>query len=449
MPMHFLRSLLRTPLLAVATALSVWVAEAAGPPPPVVWQGSIEVASGAGERGPWRQNESRYDFVDDPAVALGAAGDVAVVWVDQARKAVLFQRYSAAGEPQLSAPVDVSRAPRTFSWLPRVVLPPGEPRAVLVLWQEIIFTGGSHGGDILFARSDDGGRSFSQPLNLSANSMGGDGKGRINRQVWHNGSLDLAAAPGGALYAAWTEYDGALWFSRSANGGRHFSQPVRLAGSERLPARAPSLAVAPDGTVYLAWTTGETATASIQVASSTDGGASFSNARTAVPSTTYSDAPRLAVDAAGVVHLVYAQSTGGPFASYQVVYTRSTDKGGSFASPAAVSTPMPAPFQSAAFPYLAVGAQGRLAIAWELFEAPDARPRGLAIAVSSDGGQRFSAPLGVPGSTDPGGGFNGSTQGLLMNKLALGRDGRLVLANSSLQPGVRSRVWLTRGRLAD
>lgn len=38
-------------------AASSWTAE-------IRWQPTLEIARGAGERGPWRQSESRYDFVD-------------------------------------------------------------------------------------------------------------------------------------------------------------------------------------------------------------------------------------------------------------------------------------------------------------------------------------------------------------------------------------------------
>jgi hypothetical protein len=34
---------------------------------PIKWQGISEIAEGRGEKGPWQQNESRYDYVDDPA----------------------------------------------------------------------------------------------------------------------------------------------------------------------------------------------------------------------------------------------------------------------------------------------------------------------------------------------------------------------------------------------
>lgn len=434
-------------IVVMAGLLAVMAAALAAAGAPIAWYGTTEVARGLGERGPWRQSQSRYDFVDDPSVALGQNGEAAVAWVDQAKKAVLFQRFSPSGKPLLARPVDVSRRPATFSWLPRVVLAPGAPQSVYILWQEIIFSGGSHGGDILFARSDDGGRSFSESVNLS-NSLGGDGKGRINRQTWHNGSLDLAAGPHGALYAAWTEYDGHLWLSRSMDGGRRFSPPARLAGgAQEPPARAPSLAVGPGGAVYLAWTVGDSEAADIHVARSLDGGATFGRPEPVAPSPAYSDAPRLAVDSAGVVHLVYAESEAGPFARYGIRYTRSTDGGRRFAPPVDISRPLPGGSRSAAFPALALDARGRVVVLWELFEEAGRLPRGLGIAVSANGGRSFSRPGVVPGSVDAAGGFNGSSQGLLMNKLAVGPGGAVAVVNSSLLPDVHSRVWLMRGRL--
>ena len=192
-------------LLGLLTVLAASAAPADSPSS-LTWHGSTEIARGRGERGPWRQNESRYDFVDDPAVAINSRGEIAIAWVDQARKAVLLQRYSPEGKPQFPRPVDVSRRPQTFSWLPRVAFAPDAPHSVFVLWQEIIFSGGTHGGDILFARSSDGGRSFAGS-GQSSHSVGGDGKGRVSRQIWHNGSMDLVAGANGVVHAAWTEYD--------------------------------------------------------------------------------------------------------------------------------------------------------------------------------------------------------------------------------------------------
>jgi hypothetical protein len=411
----------------------------------MTWDATIEVASGGGHRGPWQQNESKYDYVDDPTVALDAQGATAVAWVDQRQKDVLFQIYDRNGKPRHNEPVNVSRSPAIFSWLPRIVL--SRPNHVFALWQEIVFSGGSHGGEIFFARSRDGGASFSEPLNLS-NSINGDGKGRIDKDSWHNGSLDLAIGTDGTLYAAWTEYDGPLWVSRSNNGGESFSKPIQpTGGGDAKPARAPALAVGSDKIIYLTWTVGDDDRADIRLAKSADGGRTFSEPVIVEKTKGYSDAPKVAVDQKGTVHIVYAENSGGFFDRYHIRYVRSRDRGQTFEAAREVSRPQPPRIESASFPALGLDAQDNIYIVWELY--PDAReqPRGLAIACSRDSGQTFTAPTVVPDSSDPAGGWNGSNQGRLMRKLAVNAAGEIAVVNSSFKPGDRSRVWLMRAQL--
>jgi hypothetical protein len=415
--------------------------------PAITWGASVEIATGGGQRGPWRQNESEYDYVDDPTVAFDADGAAAVAWVDQRHKDVFFQSYERDGSPRHRQPVNVSRSPEVLSWLPRLVLSPVHPGQVYVLWQEIVFSGGSHGGEIYFARSRDGGASFSQPLNLSL-STGGDGKGRINKDVWDNGSLDLAIGRDGTLYAAWTEYDGPLWFSRSNDLGESFSTPVRIAGEGRTaPARAPALAAGPDGSLYLAWTVGEDNGADIRIARSSDGGRTFGEPAVVATTEGYSDAPRLAVDRKGIVHVVHGESSGGPFDPYRVRYTRSHDGGRTFEPGREISTPRGTRIESEAFPALALDEQDVVYVLWEVYPDRHQSPRGLAMACSRDGGQTFSTPVIVPGSSDPAGGLNGSRQGLLMRKLAVNRAGAIAVVNSSFKPNEASRIWLMQGQL--
>ena len=385
----------------------------------LMWLGSTNIAAGPAERGPWQQNESHYRYVDDPTVAIDARGRVAFAWVDQATKDVYFGKQGEA--------VNVSRSPQTFSWLPRVAI--GADGAIHVLWQEIIFSGGSHGGDMLFARSQDGGATFSTPLNLSA-SVAGDGKGRIDKHRWHNGSFDLVLGGEGTLYTAWTEYEGGLWLRRSLDGGKSFSEKIRLRDAK--PARAPALAVH-GNTVYLAWTVGDDPSADIRVARSDDGGRSFAAPAIVGRSKTYSDAPKLAVDAGGTLHVVYADGK-------RILYSRSADQARTFERPRDISG------RDAGFPALDIDAKGNLYVLWERFAEHPHLARGLALAVSTDAGRSFTAPVLVPESAD--GGWNGSSQGLLMRKLAVGRDGEIAIVNSSFRDKERSRVWLIRGRLA-
>ena len=438
---------------AALLGLGVFAAFASAEPPSastgsaVTWRDPIEVAAGAAFRGPWRMNDSVFDFVDDPTVAIDARGQVGVVWVDHSRKDLFFQRYGPDGKAQLDAPVNVSRSPRILSWLPRLVLPADDPMAVHVLWQEIVFSGGSHGGDIFFARSADGGRTFSDPVNLST-SRAGDGKGRLTAKYWHNGSLDLVRGAQGHLHVAWTEYEGRLWYRRSTDDGGSFSAPLLVAGGDGAkPARGPALAVGDRGAVYLAWTVGEDAAADIRVARSGDGGRSFGEPTIVAPGRGHADAPKLAVDSKGTLHLVYAESPTGPSGRYHVRYTRHADGAEAFETPRAISAPPGAQRAGAAFPALGLDGEDRLHVIWEVFPDRTGRSRGLGITHSADGGTTFAAASIVPGTGDPRDGFNGSQQGLLMRKLAVDARGAIAVVNSTFRAGKGSRVRLLRGQL--
>jgi hypothetical protein len=124
----------------------------------------------------------------------------------------------------------------------------------------------------------------------------------------------------------------------------------------------------------------------------------------------------------------------------RILYSRSTDQARTFERPRDISG------RDAGFPALDMDAKGNLYVLWERFGEHPHLARGLALAVSTDAGRSFTAPVLVPESAD--GGWNGSSQGLLMRKLAVGRDGEIAIVNSSFKEKERSRVWLIRGRLA-
>ena len=390
-------------------------------------------------------NDSDWRFVDDPTVALADDGTAGVVWTNHVAQDLFFQAYGPDGEKALKQPVNVSRNPDTFSWLPRMAIPHGAADTVYVLWQEIIFSGGTHGGEALFARSVDGGRSFSVPINLSR-SEAGNGKGRLTEQLWHNGSLDLAVGPGGTVYVAWTAYEGRLWLRRSTDSGVSFSDPVHVAGTDDTPARGPSLAVDSAGTVHLAWAVGEDPAADVRYTRSADEWSAFAPPRAVAPSRGHSDAPSLAVGPAGTVHLAYGESPGGPFRRYHVRYTPAPAGADSFRAATAISNQAAAPYEQAHFPTLRAPTRDTLHVLWELYPDAGERPRALAYTVSPDGGDTFEAPSVVPGSADSEHGFNGSQQGLLMEKLAVNGAGDLAVVNSTFDRGEASRVWLYRGR---
>jgi hypothetical protein len=409
------------------------------------WTEPIEVARGPAHQGPWRMNDSEFHHVDDPTVAIDDGGRIAVAWADQHRQDIFLQVYDPTGEATLETPVNVSRSRGVFSWLPRVAIPTGAPSRVYVLWQELVFSGGSHGGDIFFARSTDGGRSFDTPVNLS-DTIAGDGKGRLSAQSWHNGSLDLVLSSGGEIHVAWTEYEGALWYRRSTDGGQTFAEPTHVAGDATVPARGPSLAVEGEGVVHLAWTVGEDPAADVRLVTSTDGGITFGPPTVVGESDGHADAPKLAVDREGTVHLVYAEADRGSGGRYHIHYTRRSSGDDGFDAPRVISRTDANGVDAVGFPSLSVDSDSNLYVVWERFPTRRGRPLGLGFAHSDDGGRTFGGHAVVPGTADDELGFNGSLQGLLMRKLAVADDGAIAVVNSSFREGKVSLVRLIRGR---
>lgn len=441
---------------ASATGSGVRAGTAAAP-----WTERIAVDSGGGHVGRWRMNQSDWRYVDDPAVTLAGDGSTVVTWVDHARKAVLLQVYGPDGAPRFAEPTDVSRSPDVFSWLPRVRIGSGgsdgsagsdDPagsdvrRRIHVLWQEIVFSGGTHGGEAFYARSTDGGRSFGEPVNLSR-TPAGDGKGRLTADRWFNGSLDLALAPGGRVYAAWTAYEGPLWLARSTDGGASFSAPVRVAGGDSVPARGPDLAVGPGDTVHLAWGVGDDPAADLRLATSADGGRTFGAPRRVRPGPDHADGPKVEVGADGALHLAWGSSPDGPFARSRILYARSDDGGASFGSASVVSEPHGERFRSADHPELAVVGADTVMVAWGLHPSGPRLSRGYGHAVSVDGGRGFRPPSVLDGTVPSAGGWTGSLQGGFRQRLAAA-EGRAAFGWATFRPDEASRVWLVRGPLS-
>jgi hypothetical protein len=411
--------------------------------PGVDWRDPVRVASGAGHQGPWRMNASDFRYVDDPTVAFYPDGDIGVAWVDQARQNLYFQRFRD-GRPRFEAPVNVSRSSGTFSWLPRLRIT--DDNHVLILWQEIVFSGGSHGGEAFFARSVDGGRNFTAPRNLSSTTHG-VGKGRLTPRLWHNGSLALAPGPGDRVYAAWTEYEGPLRLTVSRNGGRDFGDPRHIAGGGLAPpTRGPDLAVGPEGRLHLAWAVGETPDADIRYVAFRPDERERVEPRRIDAGPEHADAPKLAVGDDGTVHLSWMAGEDAP-ATYAIRYSRKTAGADTFAEPLTLSRPLPRGFTGARFPYLELDGEGHPHVLFELFRAGARRGEGLAWVRSRDHGASFGPPKRVPRGGDTAVGVNGSLQGLLMDKLALSGEGRMAVVNSTFIRDERSDVWLMRGRL--
>jgi BNR repeat-like domain len=223
----------------------------------------------------------------EPATATAGDGTFYVAWVNHDAKQadVMLARFNNKAEMQ-GAPVRVNRqAGVATAWRgdqPSVAV--ASDGAVYVLWTARVDAGDKHGTDIYLSASTDRGQSFASEVKVNDDKVPGA-----------HGMHSLAVAKDGRIYAGWldernihapmpsTKAEGHhmesnrdLYLATSTDGGRSFSANRKVA-SDACPCCKTSLAVAADGTLYAGWR--QVLPGSfrhIAVASSTDGGTKFS-----------------------------------------------------------------------------------------------------------------------------------------------------------------------------
>jgi hypothetical protein len=207
-----------------------------------------------------------------------------------------------------------------------------------------------------FARSDDGGRTWSEPLSVNEGETFGS----------HN-FHSLLAAPGGVVYASWlssVKGTSGVWIRRSDDGGRTWGPSEGVHLEPTCPCCRTALGVGPDGTLYAAWRKifpGDVR--DIVVARSTDGGKTWSDpVRPREDGWVFPGCPHagpsLKVATDGSVHIAWWTGKGGEAGVY---YARSDDGGRTF-TPAPIAT---GARSNPAHVQLALLAGKRVAVAWD------------------------------------------------------------------------------------
>jgi hypothetical protein len=228
-----------------------------------------------------------------------------------------------------------------------------------------------------FARSEDRGRTWSEPLNVNEGERFGS----------HNFHA-LLAGPGGRVWAAWlssTEGQSGVWLRRSTDGGRTWAPAANIDPSEACPCCRTGLALGPDGSLYVSWR-GVLAggVRDVVVMRSPDGGESWERpvrprADGWVIAACPHAGPALAIDRQGRVHVAWWTGKEGEAGVY---YARSEDGGRVFASQPIATGLRSAP----AHVQLALGAGGQVLVVWD--DGLGRVPR-ILMRRSDDGGRGF------------------------------------------------------------
>lgn len=236
------------------------------------------------------------DFTATPQTAADSSGNVFAVWEDDGKSSgnILFSR-SLDGGVSFSAPVSLSNT-KTFPSAPRIVV--DSNNGINVVWND----SPSGNLDVFFSRSVDGGATFSSPVNVSHSSPSNA-----------PGNPQLATDSTGNIFVAW-EDDGVLGilFARSADGGVTFSSPMTVS-TNTTGSFMPELTLGPTGNIYLVWEDDTSSNAAISFARSLDHGQTFAAPKTLSSGNGRCTNPQINSDLSGNLNVVWENDSPGNF----------------------------------------------------------------------------------------------------------------------------------------
>jgi hypothetical protein len=234
------------------------------------------------------------------------------------------------------------------------------------------FSDFGHGG-LFCSWSDDGGLTWSTALPITP------ADGHFDDKPWL--AFDTTGGPhSGTIYAAWTRFGNAeLAFARSTDGGATWSTPIFASnGSSAINNDGAQPLVLPDGTLLIMFlhNTSPGIVGTLTLAVSTDGGATFlpntplfdvQQAPYTLPGEqwrnfTYHslvyDRPR------GWLHVIWPDYRDNTTEGVNILYSRSTDTGATWSNPARLNDDPPGIVRDQWFPALCAAPDGRLTALW-------------------------------------------------------------------------------------
>jgi hypothetical protein len=229
------------------------------------------------------------------------------------------------------------------------------------------------------AVSRDGGRTFADPVDLSA----GQFEAPPVRQQALTSRTTVTLAPGATTTSTTTPAAG----SKAA-------QPDQAANFGGSNAR---LGVDAKGVVYALWGSGTSnitpaPPAARFLSKTTDGGKTWTTTQ-AMPFAYENAGARLAVGPKGTLYIIYGRNPKPDVAGYGEIYTQvSTDAGKSWSDPKVMTDDNPADLRGQFIPNISVAPNGRVdAVWWDTRDDPGIRSNDVYYSYSTDDGRTWSA----------------------------------------------------------
>lgn len=240
--------------------------------------------------------------------------------------------------------------------------------SIYVVWTDT--TSGVPG--IFFAKSTDGGQSFSKPVNIGTANSGDSAYATITSQDNN-------------IYVTWQgsfTSNPVVYFTKSKDSGNTFEKPIIISDKSKNSA-FPQVA-SNTNHVYVTWIEkSENDTTNVIFSKSDDMGDSFGKTISITSSKETVGIPKIASDG-NAVYLLWEDNSKG---SYEILLAKSTDSGSTFASPVNVSNTS----GSSGAPQMAI-ANNKIYVVWM-----DDTNKNYEIyfSKSDDGGTSFAQPVNV------------------------------------------------------
>jgi hypothetical protein len=255
------------------------------------------------------------DQVVDPFVAIGAKGHALFTSLPLSVSGFLTNR-SPNGGATWSGPSPADPQAGFTDDLPSLVADPGNANRAFLTWSHFQYTGDVQtGGDARFARSSDGGKSWSKPVEIR-NSPQGKAIVESRLELLSGGTLlDVFGEPPAQPVTAVQR----IYATRSSNVGHTWSKPVQIGQVAQSPILDPDsgkpiyefcclygVATAPNDHAYLAYTKVAGAhSGKVVVARSKDGGKSWGAPHAVVSLPAQTLIPAIAVADDGTVGVTW------------------------------------------------------------------------------------------------------------------------------------------------
>ena len=293
-----------------------------------------------------------------------SGNDVYAVWQAKTtgKYQIIFAK-STDGGATFSIPANLSNATGDSSY-PKIAT---SGNNIYITWS---YTTTNKDYDVLFAKSNDRGSTFSVPVNIS-NNLGDSG-------------LPQMSVSGNNVYVTW-ENNGLgnfeVFVAKSNDNGNTFGIPVNIS-NDAAPSGAPQI-VSSGKNVYVSWMDKTSGNYDIFVAKSTDGGSTFS-APVNVSNTTKDSGYQQITMSGNNVYVVWTETILNK--NYDIFFAKSTDGGVTFSTPVNVSNNV------GPSGWALVTAPNNIYVTWE-----DSTPGNydIFVAKSTDGGSTFDTPVNV------------------------------------------------------